>query len=79
MKRIHHRTFATTVGLTTVVPSAVAAHTGHAGDHGFLFSALQPLLAPDHLLAGLVVAGAGALLCGAAARVVRVSSRTRRS
>ena len=33
------------------------AHDGHAGDHGWLTGALQPLLSPDHFLAGLLVAG----------------------
>lgn len=32
------------------------AHAGHAGDHGWLAGALQPLLSVDHLLAGLFVA-----------------------
>jgi hydrogenase/urease accessory protein HupE len=32
------------------------AHAGHAGDHGWLAGALQPLLSLDHLLAGLFVA-----------------------
>jgi hydrogenase/urease accessory protein HupE len=32
------------------------AHAGHAGDHGWLSGALQPLLSVDHLLAGLLVA-----------------------
>jgi hydrogenase/urease accessory protein HupE len=32
------------------------AHAGHAGDHGWLAGALQPMLSVDHLLAGLFVA-----------------------
>ncbi|HUP52244.1 MAG TPA: hypothetical protein VM198_07200 [Longimicrobiales bacterium] len=32
------------------------AHAGHAGDHGWLAGALQPLLSVDHSLAGLFVA-----------------------
>jgi hydrogenase/urease accessory protein HupE len=32
------------------------AHAGHAGDHGWLAGALQPLLSVDHLMAGLFVA-----------------------
>jgi hydrogenase/urease accessory protein HupE len=32
------------------------AHAGHAGDHGWLAGALQPLLSVDHLLAGVFVA-----------------------
>jgi hydrogenase/urease accessory protein HupE len=36
--------------------SILLAHAGHAGDHGWLAGALQPLLSVDHLLAGLSVA-----------------------
>lgn len=36
--------------------SILLAHAGHAGDHGWLAGALQPLLSLDHLLAGLFVA-----------------------
>jgi hydrogenase/urease accessory protein HupE len=36
--------------------SILLAHAGHAGDHGWLAGALQPLLSADHLLAGLFVA-----------------------
>ena len=32
------------------------AHAGHAGDHGWLAGALQPLLSLDHLLAALFLA-----------------------
>ena len=32
------------------------AHAGHAGDHGWLAGALQPLLSLDHFVAGLFVA-----------------------
>lgn len=44
-----------------VVPVAVAAHEGHAGDHGWLWGALQPLLSLDHLMAGLLVVAVGAV------------------
>jgi hydrogenase/urease accessory protein HupE len=37
--------------------STLMAHAGHAGDHGWLAGALQPLLSLDHLSAGLFVAG----------------------
>jgi hydrogenase/urease accessory protein HupE len=37
--------------------SILLAHAGHAGDHGWLAGALQPLLSLDHFLAGLFVAG----------------------
>jgi len=36
--------------------SILLAHAGHAGDHGWLAGALQPLLSLDHFLAGLFVA-----------------------
>ena len=37
--------------------SVLLAHAGHAGDHGWLAGALQPLLSLDHLLAGVFVGG----------------------
>jgi hydrogenase/urease accessory protein HupE len=37
--------------------SILLAHAGHAGDHGWLAGALQPLLSLDHLQAGLFVGG----------------------
>lgn len=37
--------------------SMLLAHAGHAGDHGWLAGALQPLLSLDHFAAGLFVAG----------------------
>ena len=36
--------------------SILLAHAGHAGDHGWLAGALQPLLSLDHLLAGVFLA-----------------------
>ena len=36
--------------------SALLAHVGHAGDHGWLAGGLAPLLSVDHFLAGLFVA-----------------------
>jgi len=47
-----------------VTPAALSAHGGHAGDHGFLSGALQPLLALDHLAAALVVVAVGAVAFG---------------
>ena len=79
MNRTLRRTLAGTALLSAVLPSALAAHAGHAGDHGFLYAALQPLLSADHLLAGLIVAGAGGAICAVAARVLGTSRRTRRS
>jgi hydrogenase/urease accessory protein HupE len=37
-------------------PLALSAHEGHAGDHGWLAGAVQPLLSLDHFLAGAFVA-----------------------
>ena len=54
------------------------AHAGHAGDHGFLYAALQPLLSLDHLIAGLLVAAAGAALFAAAGRLSGIVGRRRR-
>ena len=39
-----------------LVPATLLAHDGHAGDHGWLAGAAQPLLSLDHFLAGLFVA-----------------------
>jgi hydrogenase/urease accessory protein HupE len=61
------RTVLGAVALLGAVPSSAAAHAGHAGDHGWLFGALQPLLSWDHALAGLVVAGVGTVVVMAVA------------
>jgi hydrogenase/urease accessory protein HupE len=45
-----------TAGLVATAPLAAAAHDGHAGEHGWLAGALQPLLSLDHVLAGAFVA-----------------------
>lgn len=50
------RSASVTAGLVTAAPVALAAHDGHAGDHGWLAGALQPLLSLDHFLAGTFVA-----------------------
>jgi hydrogenase/urease accessory protein HupE len=52
--------------------SILLAHAGHAGDHGWLAGALQPLLSIDHLLAGVFVA---ALLSVGLSTVARRSRR----
>jgi hydrogenase/urease accessory protein HupE len=51
------------------------AHEGHAGSHGWLAGAAQPLLALDHFLAGLFVLVMGALAMVAVGR--RASQRGR--
>jgi hydrogenase/urease accessory protein HupE len=43
-------------GALLTAPLALSAHEGHAGDHGWLVGAVQPLLSLDHLLAGVFVA-----------------------
>lgn len=63
-----------------VVPTAAAAHSGHAGDHGWLFGALQPLLAVDHFLSALIVVAMGGTalaVLGASRRVIGKGSRPR--
>jgi hydrogenase/urease accessory protein HupE len=50
-------------------------HAGHAGDHGWLAGAAQPLLGLDHFLAGLFVLVMGALAMTAIGR--RASQRER--
>jgi hydrogenase/urease accessory protein HupE len=57
------------------VQIAIAAlHAGHAGDHGWLAGAAQPLLSWDHFFAGAFV-----LFVGASAMAVlgRLTSETR--
>lgn len=56
-------------------PLALAAHEGHAGDHGWLAGAAQPLLSVDHFLAGVFVALVVAAGVALAARVMRASNR----
>lgn len=53
-----------------VGPVAVAAHEGHAGDHGWLWGALQPLLSLDHLIAALVVLAVGTVAFAALGRAL---------
>ena len=55
-------------------PLSLAAHEGHAGDHGWLAGAAQPLLSMDHFLAGAFVALVVAIGVAVAARVTRRSS-----
>jgi len=62
-----------------LTPTAVAAHAGHAGDHGFLYGALQPLLSLDHLLAAVVVAAVVAVMSAVAGRAFGIVRPTRRS
>lgn len=56
MKRMTMGRAAATVAIWLAAPTALLAHEGHAGDHGWLSGALQPLLSLDHLLAGVFVA-----------------------
>jgi hydrogenase/urease accessory protein HupE len=52
-------------------PLALSAHEGHAGDHGWLAGAAQPLLSLDHFLAGVSVAVALTIGVAVAARLAR--------
>ena len=52
------------------------AHAGHAGDHGWLAGAAQPLLSWDHLAAAVFVVLAVAI---GLAGVARVQSRREES
>lgn len=56
-------------------PLSLAAHQGHAGDHGWLAGAAQPLLSVDHFLAGVFVGLVVAVGIAGAARVTRGSNR----
>jgi hydrogenase/urease accessory protein HupE len=76
MKTVTIRCAALVGALSAAAPAAAMAHQGHAGDHGWLQGALQPLLSVDHLLAGLVVmallsAGLTALVRGRRAASAR--------
>jgi hydrogenase/urease accessory protein HupE len=48
-------------------PAPLSAHAGHAGDHGWLAGAVQPLLSLDHFLAGLFVVAVVGLGVGSVA------------
>jgi hydrogenase/urease accessory protein HupE len=56
--------------------SILLAHAGHAGDHGWLAGALQPLLSLDHLVAGLFVAAVVSLGLGRVALWLRKRDAT---
>ncbi len=79
MKRTFRRAAVGALAISAGAPALASAHPGHAGDHGFLYAALQPLLSLDHFAAGLLVAAAGAIAIGVAGRVLRTSRRRRHS
>ena len=54
-------------------PLSLAAHEGHAGSHGWLAGAAQPLLSVDHFLAGVSVALVVAIGVGTVGRARRRS------
>lgn len=58
------------------LPGEALAHAGHAGDHGLLFGALQPLLSVDHFLSALLVVAVGGVVV-AALGVARARVRRR--
>jgi hydrogenase/urease accessory protein HupE len=55
MKTTRSRLTSFATGLWFLVPASLWAHEGHAGDHGWLAGATEPLLSLDHFLAGLFV------------------------
>jgi len=79
MKRTFGPAVAGALAALAAMPVAVFAHSGHAGDHGFLYAALQPLLGADHFLAGVIVAVTGGVAFAALGRAIRTSRRTFRS
>lgn len=68
MKTLTSRVTVLAIGLSLALPAALSAHEGHAGDHGWLAGAAQPLLSLDHFLAGLFVAVVATLGVTALAR-----------
>jgi len=75
MKHAMRRTIVAIAAWTVAVPQAVWAHDGHAGPHGWLAGALQPLLGVDHFVAALIVAATlSAGLTAVALRVRRARS-----
>jgi hydrogenase/urease accessory protein HupE len=71
MKTLLPRRTALTTALLLLSPTMLAAHGGHAGDHGWLVGAAQPWLSVDHFLAGLFIAVVGALGMAALSRHTR--------
>jgi hydrogenase/urease accessory protein HupE len=61
MKTVLGRVALSTVALALLAPASLWAHAGHAGDHGWLAGAAQPMLSLDHFLAGLFVTVVGGL------------------
>ena len=55
MKIIMMRCAVLVGALAAASPSAAFAHDGHAGHHGWLAGAMEPLLSLDHFLAALFV------------------------
>lgn len=68
MKKTIIRCAALANGFWLAVPTSLLAHEGHAGDHGWLAGALQPLLSLDHFLAGVFVAAVLSVGVSVAAR-----------
>jgi hydrogenase/urease accessory protein HupE len=58
-------------------PLALAAHEGHAGDHGWLAGAAEPLLSWDHFLAGAFAALVVAVGVAAVGRLTRGTASQR--
>jgi hydrogenase/urease accessory protein HupE len=56
MRALVTRTLVGAAVSIAALPVPLSAHAGHAGEHGWLAGALQPLLSLDHLAAGVFVA-----------------------
>jgi len=74
MKTTLFRLASLAMGLSLVLPASLWAHGGHAGEHGWLAGAAQPLLSLDHFLAGLFIAVVVGLGVAHAAYVRRLPS-----
>ena len=71
MNRLRARATGVGVALLLVAAPTVQAHEGHAGDHGWLAGASQPLLGLDHFLAAVFVVAVGSLGAALVALVAR--------
>jgi hydrogenase/urease accessory protein HupE len=71
MKTLLKRSMCVGFALLLAAAPAVRAHEGHAGHHGWLAGASQPLLSWDHFLAAVFVVGVGSLGFALVGRVAR--------
>jgi len=71
MKNVLGRAAGLAGGASILIPGVLHAHDGHAGHHGWLVGAVQPLLSLDHFLAGVFVAVVGSAALRVALRAYR--------